>query len=447
MPGGRGAWVTSICKQMDQPRDEEAPGEGPEEYRPAAPWLPPEDRLWRHPSEVRTDPAPTVASRPAAFAWAKRPFLRTSAVALASGAVGAAICAILLLALGAIGTKTAIITEKTQKPSATATEPGTLIRASSNVTALLETVEPSVVAITVTGGQGAQAGSGVIVTTMGPDSFVVTDSSLFSEAGPSAQVQVTSYWGDTQNGELVGQDPSSGIAVVKVVLLPFNAVTTANPGSVADIQTGEEVYSVGSSPAATTENQSDFASGYINDTSSYFPPVNGAPDATFSLLAANMTVGPAMYGGAVVDGNGDLIGIANQVPGAQNGLTYVTPIDTVMAEVPAIIRSGQPPAHAWLGVLQAADISGPGAQRLGFPQGAVQADSIAPGSPVAKAGMKDNDVITTLDGHSISSVGALIVWLDEAKPGQVMSVGWAQDGVKKVTNITLGSQPSAASPT
>jgi putative serine protease PepD len=428
---------------MGQPREEDSPGEGPEEYGSGAHYLPPEDRLWRHPSEVRGDPSLAAPPGRGRRAWAPRSLAWTWLVAVASGLLGAVATAAVLLATGLVGTTTHVVTEEVLPSTA---DPGILHKGVPNVTTVLETVEPSVVAVTVTGGQGVEAGSGVIVDTQGEYSFIVTDSALFAEAGSGAQVQVTSYWGDTESGLLVGQDPTSGIAVVKAVLLPLSAVSPANPGSVADIQTGEEVYAVGSSSAAVSANQSGFASGYINDTSSYFQPVNGASDAIFSMLAANMTVSPALYGGAVVDGNGNLLGITNQVAGAQPGLTYVTPIDTIMAEVPAIVKNGQAPPHAWLGVLQAADISGPGAQRLGFPDGAVQVDSVASGSPAAKAGIKDDDVITTLDGHSISSVGALIVWLDEAKPGQVMSVGWVHGGHRQKANITLGSQPSSASP-
>jgi S1-C subfamily serine protease len=310
----------------------------------------------------------------------------------------------------------------------------------SNLVGLLAMVEPSIVGVTVNGSSGVENGSGVIVET-GPsgESYLVTDSSLFADAGPSSQVQVTTNWGHTQNASLVGTDAGSGIALLKAAL-PSD-VSTANIGSVANIQTGEQVFSVGSLPMAT--NESNFAPGYINDTMSYIQPVNGASNAWYSMLVANMSVVTPDYGGAVVDSSGNVLGITN--PGAPDDLSYVTPIDTIMAELSGMIKDGQAGAFPWLGVLQATDMSGPAAQSLGV-EGAVQVESVASGSPVAKVGVQDNDVITTLDGRSLPSVGALIEWLANAKPGQVMSIGWLHAGRRHAGSITLGSQPTSANP-
>ena len=141
---------------------------------------------------------------------------------------------------------------------------------------------------------------------------------------------------------------------------------------------------------------------------------------------------------------GALIGIANQVSSqlARPGLTYVTPIDTAMADMYAMIKAGgQAEAHPWLGILQATDISGPGAQELGV-AGAIEVESVAVGSPAAKAGIADNDVITAIAGHPAASVGALIAWMALAKPGEVVSVDWLHSGHRHQADITLGTQPA-----
>jgi putative serine protease PepD len=167
----------------------------------------------------------------------------------------------------------------------------------------------------------------------------------------------------------------------------------------------------------------------------------------YSMLVADMSVDPSAYGGAVVDSSGALIGIANEVASqlARPGLTYITPIDTAMADMEAMIKAGgQPEAHPWLGILQASDISGPGAQELGV-AGAIEVESVAAGSPAAKAGIADNDVITAI-AHPAASVGALIAWLALAKPGQVVSVDWLHSGHRQQADITLGTQPATANP-
>jgi putative serine protease PepD len=252
----------------------------------------------------------------------------------------------------------------------------------------------------------------------------------------------------------MGSDPAAGIAVVRVDLCVrtgrYPAVGTANLGSVANVQTGEQVYSVGSPVIAGGTDGSDLAEGYMDDATSYLSPVNGASDAMFSMLVADLTVDPSALGGAVVDGSGNVIGITNQGAGqsARSGLTYITPIDTAIPDISAIIKNGQAAPHAWLGLLQETDIAGPGAQDLKVPAGAIEVQSISSGSPAAKAGIADDDVITAIDGHTgnVSSVGAFLAWMALAKPGQVVDVDWLQNGQPRQAHITLETEPAVANP-
>jgi S1-C subfamily serine protease len=162
---------------------------------------------------------------------------------------------------------------------------------------------------------------------------------------------------------------------------------------------------------------------------------------------ADISVDTPAYGGALVDAAGDVIGITNPVTGplARTGLTYVTPIDTAMADVTSMIRYGKATPHAWFGVLQANDISGAGLPHVNA-TGVVQVDTVASGSPAAKAGIADSDVIISMGGKDTSSVGDLISWMADAKPGQVVSVDWLANGKLRESDITLGDQPASASP-
>ena len=430
-------------KNMDHEDEPQGGGDDREEERPGAPWLPPDDRLWRHPSEVRANPA-TKPPAPSGTIGriARSGSARMWFVGITSGLVGAAVCAGVLMAAGAVPTQPEVVT--TTRAAAPTTDPK-LPGISPNLIGLLGMVEPSVVGVTVNGSSGVVNGSGVVVQApaAGNESYIVTDSALFAEAGTGSQVQVTTNWGYVENATFVATAPASGIALLKAVLP--DDVGSANLGSVSNIQTGEEVFSVGSLPLAASDNQSAYALGYINDTLSFIQPVNGASNALFSMLVANLPVVTTDYGGAIVDSAGNVLGITNQVPGTPDNLTYVTPIDTVMAEVSQMIKGGRAGAYPWLGLLQATDISGPGAPGLGA-RGAVQVESVASGSPVAKVGVADNDVITTLDGRSLPSVGALIEWLANARPGQVMTIGWLHNGRRRSASVTLGSQPASANP-
>ncbi|HUB71410.1 MAG TPA: PDZ domain-containing protein [Acidimicrobiales bacterium] len=429
-------------------QDDEPQGAGDEEEPQSSPWLHPDDRLWRHPSEVRSNP-PVAPSPPEGHLrrLARNTQARLWFVGVISGLVGALLSIGLLLATGEIGSPPDVI--RSTVTSTVTTDP----HSGGDVPGLIGTlgnVEPSIVGVTVNGPNGVETGSGVVVPpSVGNESYIVTEAGLFADTGSNTQIQVTTNWDYNATGSLVSFDQGSGIALIKAVLLPAKDVNAANLGSVANIQTGEEVLMVGSLPEAASDNASNFATGYINDTLSFIPPVNGSSDAIFSMLVANFSLpqGSPDFGGAIVDSNGNVLGIADYVESASGGQTYVyvTPIDTVMAEVTAMIKEGQAGPYPWLGVLQATDLSGPGAQSFNL-SGGVQVETIAVGSPVAKAGLQDNDVISSLDGHSLPSVGALIEWLANAKPGQVVTIGWLHNGHQRTAAITLGTQPLSANP-
>ncbi len=431
-----------------EPEEEQPRGSGDEldDDQPGRPWLPPDDRLWRHPSEVRVNPAATPQAETVRTlgAWARRVELRIWFLGIVAGVVGALICTAVLVATGVVSTPQVVLP---LAPTSTVPVHLSTSRSQPGATAVLPQVEPSVVGLSVNGAQGVVSGSGIIVSTTAQYCYVLTDSALFQEAGPNSQVQVVSSSGQTKTGYLVGTDPSAGIAVVRVVFLPLNSQSTVDLGSDANVQTGEEVFSVGSPYMAGSSNGSYFADGYIIDTSSYLQPVNGASNAMFSMLVADISVDTTAYGGALVDGLGDVIGITNPVTGplARTGLTYVTPIDTAMADVSAMIKDGKPVPHPWFGVLQANDVSGAGLPHASS-SSVVQVDTVASGSPAAKAGIADSDIITSVGGKTTSSVGELISWLAEAKPGQVVSVDWLHNDKPRQADITLGTQPASASP-
>jgi S1-C subfamily serine protease len=445
MSAPSGTPVTSGFRMEPEEEQPHRPGDEMDDDQPGRPWLPPDDRLWRHPSEVRVNPAAPTPSQTAVLgAWARRVELRIWFLGVVSGVVGALICAVVLVATGAVGTPQTVVPFK---PASTVPVHSSTSQSPPGATAVLPQVVPSVVGLSVNGAQGVVTGSGIIVSTTSQYCYVLTDSALFQEAGPNSQVEVISSSGETKAGYLVGTDPSAGLAVVRVVFLPLNSQSTPDLGSVANAQTGEEVFSVGSPFMAGSSNGSYFADGFLIDTSSYLQPVNGASDAMFSMLVADISVDNSAYGGALVDGAGDVIGITNPVTGplARPGLTYITPIDTAMADVSSMIKLGKPAPHPWFGVLQANDVSGAGLAHVSTPA-VVQVDTVASGSPAAKAGIADSDVIISVGGKGTSSVGELIAWLADSRPGQVVSVSWLHNGKLRQANITLGSQPASASP-
>jgi len=427
---------------MDPDEEAHSSGDEPTEEGSRSHWLPPDDRLWRHPSEVRQNPGPIGSPASRGLSGALASWLRAGQapiwlVGVISGLVGALLTAGILFATGAADRNS-----KASPPTSQSAQPALpkAVASPSSATWVWGFVNPSIVGIRVTGAQGTTTGSGVIVDSAGENTYILTEGNLFSAAGAGPQVEVaTSY--SVLPGHLVGTDPSSGVALVQARMSP---VHPAELGSAAELQTGDEVYAVGSPTAAAWAGSGNyFSSGTIDDSLNYLPPVNGAQVALFSMLVANLAVDPSAYGGALVDSSGKVIGILNPASTELDkpSVTYVTPIDTAMEELNPLIATGHPSPHAWLGLLQGTDASETDVPH-GMP-GGVSVANVAPGSPAAKIGVVNDDVITEIDTTDVPSSGALIALLDTMKPGQVIRLTWLHDGKLHSTDVTLGTQPEA----
>jgi len=355
-------------------------------------------------------------------------------VGVAGGLTGALLCGGVLWVAGDLGPKVVDlhVTYGSQPVRPQSASPG--------VASIADEVEPSVVGLSVTGASGPAYGSGVVVYSGGTTSYALTDEALFAEAGSGPQVQVTTYSGTTRPAQLALLDPEDGIAVVKMDWAPR---ATALLGTAGSIGTGEPVFAVGSTWASATSQGSYFSTGTITDQESYVQPDNSSP-GMFSLLVANIDVDPSAAGGPLVDGNGFVLGITNPVSAQlqKPGLSYVTPIDTAMADVDELVRYGHISPHGWMGVLEGTDITGPGAAQMGL-EGGVQVDAVAPGSPLAKAGLQDGDIITAIDRSPTSSVGALIGLMADAQPGEVAAINWDHLGHRKSADVTMVAEPAS----
>ena len=358
-------------------------------------------------------------------------------VGVTSGVVGALLASGILLMSGVTDNNLNLTVPTTVLGSAPPTT------ASPSATPLLDYVSPSIVGLSVTGDQGTVFASGVIVDSSVQYAYILTDSALFAGAGSGPQIQVM-VSSTIRSGSLLAVDPAAGIAVVRSAVSP---VRTADLGSVGGLQTGDGVYAIGSAwAAAAYPNGSGnyFGIGEINDTLNYLPPVNGATYGLFSMLVADLSVDPSAYGGALCDDTGKVIGILDPASAELNkpGVTYVTPIDTAMEELYPLITTGHPVPHPWLGVMQASDATTTTSQG-GTEAVGVSVASLAPGSPAAKAGIQENDVLSDIDSTPIPSTGVLISYLDSAKPGQVVKVTWLHNGLLRHADLTLGVEPAS----
>ncbi|HET6965718.1 MAG TPA: S1C family serine protease [Acidimicrobiales bacterium] len=435
-----------------------------EEEGPFFAWLPPEDRLWRHPSEAAPMREGTTAGPGASGARASggrasggrvsgagagrdsegrwsgllplSVVRSTWAVALIAGLVGAGAATGVGLATGLWPQKTTVV--RSVVPSTSAVSLADIGPEPTNWTAIDDSVAPSVVTVSVDGAAGPQTGSGlVILQSAGGNAFVVTDRSLFARgqaAGYIGTVEVTFLSGAKSRAKVIGQDRLSGLAVLQIA--DAGHAVPAQLGTVAQLREADPVLAVGSRTAPSVS-----------------PGLVSAEDRTISLadgtdidglLAVSMSaLSGTASGGPLLNQFGQVVGVTvglDAVDSAEQQFTYAVPIDEV-SRVATEMIDGSPPTHPWLGIADAEDVPSTMAHQLGV-DGGVQAGTVSPQSPAGQAGMRSADVITSLDGRPVASAGALLAQVNSCIPGRSMPVTYVHQGRTVHATVRVAEEPA-----
>ena len=421
--------------------------DGPDEDGPFYAWLPPEDRLWRHPSE-RVEGAPGASGPPRvdegelSRRWAgilpKALARSTWAVALIAGLVGASAATGIGVASGLWPHDTTVVrslTPSTPTVSLAAVGPGVPDWASID-----DSVAGSVVTVSVNGaGVGPEVGSGLVFlqSTAGV-AYIATDRSLFARgqaAGYMGPIEVTFPSGNTTRGTLIGEDPLSGLAVVRISGPAAAGATPANLGSIASLHEADAVLAVGS---RTTSLSPGLISGEDRTVA-----LSDGTDIDGLLAVSMPSLAVTAMGGPLVDQFGQVIGLTvgvEPIDEADTHLTFALPIDEV-SRIASEFINGSRPTHPWLGVTNAEDVPSAMAQKLGLVVGGVQAVSVAAQGPAGLAGLRANDVVTAFDGKAVASAGALMAQVDSCIPGHAVPMTYIQDGRTVSTMVKVGDEP------
>jgi putative serine protease PepD len=298
----------------------------------------------------------------------------------------------------------------------------------TSLTQLYKNVAPGVVDIVVNtssggfGDQGAQAeGSGFVVDTSGD---IVTNQHVVNGA---TAIKVRFQNGNSVKATLVGTDPSTDIAVIKVNV-PASELHPLTFGSSSAVEVGQPVAAIGS-PFGLPETLTSGIVSALNRTIS-------APN-NFSISGAIQTDAPINHGnsgGPLLNSSGQVIGVNAQIEsdsGGNDGVGFAIPSDAVKNVADTIISGGKV-QHAYLGITIATASSGDGAQ-----VSAVKADS-----PASKAGLKAGDVITALDSSAVSTADDLTARISAHKPGDKVTLSIARNGSTLKLDVTLGTRPS-----
>jgi serine protease Do len=300
------------------------------------------------------------------------------------------------------------------------------------------------------GGQTQTAtGSGFVIDTEG---HIITNAHVVDG---SKDVQVTL----TQNGDpieatVVGEDPSTDVAVLKVDV-PADQLHPISLGDASGVQVGDPVVAIGNPYGLDRTVTAGIVSALQRDIQS----PNG-----FTISHAIQTdapINPGNSGGPLLDAQGRVIGITSQIESSGNGggnvgIGFAVPIDTAKQIAQELIDKGQV-NHAFLGI-SGADLSPDIADALNLDvnHGAL-IQSVVPGSPADKAGLSagnatasidgarvsaGGDVITQVEGKDVASPKELARLIGAYSPGKSVDVTVWRDGKSQAIKVDLGTLPS-----
>jgi putative serine protease PepD len=384
------------------------PDDRPERGAP----LPPEDRLWRHPSEI----AAAMAAASGAAAPAPRSSGRRRrvlvAVSVLSGVTGAAVTVVALAALGTFSPRVVERVERASatRPTATPTTAATALVAASSVA-------PAVVEVASGSGTGRREGSGVVVRS---DGVILTSSRLV--AGHDA-VLVTWPSGRSLDAEVAGHDGSTGLAVLLVDGRGFPAVEPAPSGSTP----GEAAITVA---AGTDGRGPSLAQGVVSATNAHADTDDGW---LLGLIETDRPVPEWGDGAALVDARGGVQGVCLQVS-ADDVTGWAVPIDVALQVADDIADTGEV-TRGWLGV------RGTATDADGTVPAGVALTEVAAGSPAADAGLEVDDVVIAVDEDRVRSMADVQASLLLARPGQEVRVERLREGATATVSVVLADAP------
>jgi putative serine protease PepD len=284
---------------------------------------------------------------------------------------------------------------------------------------------PSIVAVEVSGFLGDGGGSGVVYSS---DGYIITNHHVVDG---SSQVTVVFADGGRWAAELIGSDPLTDIAVLRI---ERQDLTPIDVGSSAGLTIGERAIAVGN-PLAL-EGGPSVTSGIVSALDRSL--IIDAGSRLYGLIQTDAPITRGSSGGALLDSAARLIGITTAIAvsdvGAE-GLGFAVPIDIAIGATNDLIADGVV-SHAVLGIQgQTALVEQGGAE---YPVG-VLVETITTGSSYQVGGGQINDVITDLDGVPITTMDGLLTVMRAKRSGDEVTISVSRSEADLDLEITLGT--------
>jgi S1-C subfamily serine protease len=270
-------------------------------------------------------------------------------------------------------------------------------------------------------------GTGIILDQEG---HILTNNHVVADA---QDIMVTLSNGERFPAELVGGDPSTDTAVIRV---DAAGLQPAVLGSSSELQVGEEVVSIGHALGLT--GGPTVTQGVISALSR---SIDSDPQTTITdLIQTDAAINPGNSGGPLVNSSGEVIGINTAIISGGQGIGFAININDARVVVEQLIKQGFV-SRGFLGIAPV-NLSPSLASLVGMPvmEGVLIAQ-VAPGSPADAAGVREEDVIVEMNGQPIRNTGELSQFLLEHLPGETVSVRFFRAGQEQTTEVVLGESP------
>jgi S1-C subfamily serine protease len=301
--------------------------------------------------------------------------------------------------------------------------------------------------------QSTRLGSGFVYDKQG---HIISNSHVINGA---KTVDVTFIDGNTYTAKVIGNDPSSDIAVLQVT---NNNTNLSSPESLSPLvianssglQVGQQIIAIGN-PFGLSDTMT---TGIVSQIGRLLPN----PDTGFSIpngIQTDAAINPGNSGGPLLDMRGEVVGMNTAIisgTGAFSGLGFAVPSNAIIRIVPTLIQKGSYD-HPWIGI-NGGSITPDIAQSAGLPPNykGVVIGSVQPGSPADKAGLKGTsqdimgpnthigDIITAIDGHAVKRIDDIINYIELHKSvSDRIKLTINRNGQTRDLNVILQARPSS----
>ena len=283
--------------------------------------------------------------------------------------------------------------------------------------------------------QSAASGSGFIYSA---DGYIITNYHVIESA---SSIKVTLYDGKSYDAQLVGYDESNDIAVLKIDATDLTPVVLGDSDT---LNVGDSVVAIGNPLGELTFS---LTTGVV---SALDRPVTLSTGTTMNLIQTDCAINSGNSGGALFNLYGEVIGITNAKYSSSgssseasiDNIGFAIPIDQVRSIFESIITNGYI-VKPYIGVT-VSDVSSE-SQSYGLPQGAA-VRSVTENGPAAEAGLQENDIITAVNGETITGSNDLVKLVKASAAGDTLELTVYRQGQTTTLTLTVGEQKTDALP-